>query len=265
MTISSDSSSFYPIAENKAAIFTLIPKGREGDPLYKDIANPPSSLSKGIHAGAEQLQAWLQPDHFGKVFFVCIIGTLLLTAALTDPDRSGPTVAFNEGIKRNPAEVFGKQYVKSYKAQHPDDPDALSLRFYNATFDAGLSLMWVLAKTVFFAALEIGGLGAIADHITNKNCTMHLTEKAFTECVRDKAHLDDLKDPLTLELPTNPVVFLGDRTVTIFDRSSAEKLLAQKHGAEHPVTKAHISDDTLVDLPELKAQIQLLKKQWEES
>lgn len=264
MTLSSDSSNFYPMAMNKMAIFTPVPMGREGDPLFKDIANLPSSLSQGIHAGAEQLQVWMQPDNFGNVFMLCIAGTLLLTLALSG-DKFAPVEAFKAGAVRNPAEVFGQQYVKSYKASHPNDPEANLLRFQSAAIDFGLSLLWVLTKTAFYALLETGGLETIARHITSKNCTMHLTEQAFAECFKDKAHLDDLKDPVTLDLPDDPVVFLSDKTVTIFDRKTAETLLAKKHGVEHPVTKARLSDETLVDLPDLKAQIRLLKKKWEES
>lgn len=93
-------------------------------------------------------------------------------------------------------------------------------------------------------------------------CDMKLTEDAIKR-IRDTRQMpQELQDILTYEKVIDPVMFLDrtglDKTMTIFERSSAIILLNKQ--LPHPISRRILSYNDLVELPELKRQLEELSQ-----
>jgi hypothetical protein len=228
----SKSEGFYPIAENVP--FTPVIRGAPGDPLYVDPTLP-RDMASASQVPMDQFVKILQSTSAKSREDVDpTTGVMLLLGAMTLP------IAAMAGVKP------------------PEGTEHYLL--------AALVMM-LIAKTLLLEPVT----NAIAKTVElwknrpvgpTPSCEMKFTDEAIEKIKQTHQFPSELKDVLSFDKIEDPVTFLDrtgtDKTMTIFERSTAEQLL--QNGFLHPITKRPLNRADLVELPELKRQIEDLSQ-----
>lgn len=245
---------YYPMAENIP--FTRVIKGQPGDPLYVEFGREHVSENVLKVAGeklADLLQSYgnrieanrvieqeineraqalgFRRPPFSSHRFNCLLGVVSAIAI--------PVLLFVDH-RLGRVELFGSLAVSACAALS-------SIEAFPATPK-------ILHKTA----------SVMNEYLRSPipPCDMKLTEDAIKR-IRDSRQMpQELQDTLTFEKIIDPVMFLDrtgtDSTMTVFERSSAITLLA-KH-IQHPISRRILAYSDLVELPELKRQIEELSQ-----
>lgn len=257
---------YYPMAENKREIFTPVVKGEPDDPLWVQSTESCLTLQEGVHYGGKKLKTLFDENITG------VLGVYFTLAFLN------PHVDFSGYA------IFTSSFLKTLDPHHtmehggiPWPAEAYSRELNNLPRDPVINavlLTFALAFAVVTSAafaLCAAGLTDMTLEVlhsasapplkvtTNKTCTMQLTEEAFKKYKKDLEFPEDLMDPVLRDVPNDPVFFLGDKCIVIFDAQTIAELAKSNPKFKHPVTREELSINSLVHLPKLKEQIEAIK------
>lgn len=244
---SMDKTNYYPMAENIP--FTRVIKDQPGDPFYVAPGTKHFTEESVLRVGAEKFADFIQTYGEKSV-------ELRVTFEQATPcHRTISAVAIT-------CIVYGyfTNNIGVSKAGNVLDQLFLAGGFVAVAF----GVLDLIRTTHTFPIAMAKTASYIKDYLRRpvSSCDMKLTQDALRRIGEIHQYPQELYDVITLDKIQDPVTFLDrtgkDAMMMIFERASAIELV-NKH-LNHPISGRKLSYEDLVELPDLKRQIEDLSR-----